>query len=82
VAALRGDLSVREVRGALRRRKRRAATGRVLRRLGVAGLVAGGALAAWKWWNAQNNPDWLSEPEPATEVPEPTGMPAEEEQLP
>jgi len=32
--------------------------------------VAGGAFAAWKWWDKQANPDWLVEPPAATEVPE------------
>ena len=32
------------------------------------GLVAGGAFAAWKWWDKQANPDWLVEPPAATEV--------------
>ena len=32
------------------------------------GLLAGGAIAAWKWWDKQANPDWLVEPPAATEV--------------
>ncbi|MDT0342121.1 DUF5324 family protein [Streptomyces litchfieldiae] len=71
LAALRGDISPREIRCAVRRRQRRARAGRMARRLGLLGLAAGGALAAWKWWNSQTNPDWLMEPSPATEaVPE------------
>jgi hypothetical protein len=36
----------------------------------ILGAVAGGAFAAWKWWDKQANPDWLVEPPAATEVPE------------
>lgn len=68
VAVLRGELSPREVRGAISRRRRRERALRMARRLGVAGLVAGGAFAAWRWWGRQSNPDWLMEPTPATEV--------------
>ena len=32
------------------------------------GVLAGGAFAAWKWWDKQANPDWLVEPPAATEV--------------
>lgn len=32
------------------------------------GVVAGGAFAAWKWWDKQANPDWLVEPPAPTEV--------------
>jgi hypothetical protein len=53
----------------VRRRERRARVGRTFRRLTVVGLVAGGALAAWKYWERQSHPDWLAEPTPATEVP-------------
>lgn len=38
--------------------------------LAVLGILAGGAFAAWKWWDKQANPDWLVEPPAATEVPE------------
>jgi hypothetical protein len=34
----------------------------------VVGVLAGGAFAAWKWWDKQANPDWLVEPPAATEV--------------
>ena len=35
---------------------------------GLLGLLAGGAYAAWRWWDKQANPDWLVEPPAATEV--------------
>ncbi|MDT0318152.1 DUF5324 family protein [Streptomyces millisiae] len=68
LAVLRGDVTPGDVRSALRRRRRYHAAGMVVRRLGTVGLVAGAAFAAWKWWNGQNDPDWLAEPTPGTEV--------------
>ena len=38
--------------------------------MAVVGALAGGAFAAWKWWDRHANPDWLVEPPAATEVPE------------
>jgi hypothetical protein len=77
MAALRGDISPREARCAIRRRERRARGQRMVRRLGVLGLLAGGAFLAWKWWERQSSPEWLMEPSPATEVP-PEEMEAEQ----
>jgi hypothetical protein len=68
VAALRGELTAEDIRKLARRKVRRARTGRAFRKLMVVGLVAGGAAAAWKWWEKQSNPDWLVEPPAATEV--------------
>jgi hypothetical protein len=68
LAALRGQVSAREIEQLVRRRDRRARTGRLAKRLGVLGLLAGGAYAAWRWWDKQANPDWLVEPPEATEV--------------
>ncbi|WP_053848767.1 DUF5324 family protein [Streptomyces sp. NRRL B-24085] len=70
LAALRGQISPKEVQKLVRKHERRARAGRLARALAVAGLVAGGAYAAWKWWDKQANPDWLVEPPAATEVPE------------
>ncbi|GGX91929.1 DUF5324 family protein [Streptomyces hiroshimensis] len=67
-AALRGQVSPREIEKLVARRDRRCRAGRVLRRLAVAAVIAGGAYAAWKWWDKQANPDWLVEPPEATEV--------------
>ncbi|MGP3967818.1 DUF5324 family protein [Streptomyces sp. 6N223] len=80
MAALRGDLTPRDLRCAVRRRERRARARRTARRLTVLGLVAGGAFLAWKWWERQSSPEWLMEPSPATEVP-PEEMQAEAEQM-
>lgn len=69
MAALRGDVTPREISAVLRRRERRARAGRMATRLTILGLAAGAAYAAWKWWEQQSSPDWLMESEPATEVP-------------
>lgn len=68
LAALRGEISARDLERLSRRRASRARLGRVARRLGLFGLLAGGAYAAWRWWDKQANPDWLVEPPPPTEV--------------
>jgi hypothetical protein len=70
LAALRGQISPKEVQKLVRKHERRARAGRLAKALAVAGIVAGGAFAAWKWWDKQANPDWLVEPPAATEVPE------------
>lgn len=70
LAALRGQVSPKEVQKLIRKHERRARAGRLAKALAVAGLVAGGAYAAWKWWDKQANPDWLVEPPAATEVSE------------
>ncbi|KAA0933600.1 MULTISPECIES: DUF5324 family protein [Streptomyces] len=70
LAALRGQVSAKEIDKLVRKHERRARSGRLAKRLVVLGLLAGGAFAAWKWWDKQANPDWLVEPPAATEVPE------------
>ncbi|WP_371670276.1 DUF5324 family protein [Streptomyces sp. NBC_00289] len=70
LVALRGQVSPKEIQKLVRKHERRARTGRLAKRLAVLGIVAGGAFAAWKWWDKQANPDWLVEPPAATEVPE------------
>ncbi|PZT69070.1 transcriptional regulator [Streptomyces sp. SW4] len=70
LAALRGSVSAKDIQKLARRHQRRAKAGRVVKVLAVLGAVAGGAFAAWKWWDKQANPDWLVEPPEATEVPE------------
>ncbi|MET7734932.1 DUF5324 family protein [Streptomyces sp. NPDC005402] len=70
LAALRGQVTPKEVQKLVRKHERRARAGRLAKALAVVGLVAGGAFAAWKWWDKQANPDWLVEPPAATEVPE------------
>ncbi|MFJ6085577.1 DUF5324 family protein [Streptomyces sp. NPDC092369] len=70
LAALRGQVSPKEIRKLARKHQRRARAGRAAKTLLVVGVLAGGAFAAWKWWDKQANPDWLVEPPAATEVPE------------
>jgi hypothetical protein len=70
LAALRGQVTPRQIEKLLRRQRRRARAGRIAKLVMVFTVTAGGAYAAWKWWDKQANPDWLVEPPAATEVPE------------
>ncbi|MEY9992738.1 hypothetical protein ABIE67_004770 [Streptomyces sp. V4I8] len=70
MAALRGQVSPKEIQKLVRKHQRRAKAGRAVKVLAVLGALAGGAFAAWRWWDKQANPDWLVEPPAATEVPE------------
>ncbi|WP_112466311.1 DUF5324 family protein [Streptomyces triticisoli] len=74
LVALRGQVPARKIQKLARRQQRRCRAGRVARMFAVAGVLAGGAFAAWKWWDKQANPDWLVEPPAATEVPESGGL--------
>ncbi|MGC0330806.1 hypothetical protein RKD23_003796 [Streptomyces sp. SAI-170] len=74
LAALRGQVTPEEIRKLVRKHERRSRAGRAVKFLAIFGMVAGGAFAAWKWWDKQANPDWLVEPPAATEVPEPTPL--------
>ncbi|MFJ3667926.1 DUF5324 family protein [Streptomyces sp. NPDC090106] len=73
LAALRGQVSPKEIEKLVRKHERRARVGKLAKGLAVLGILAGGAFAAWKWWDKQANPDWLVEPPAATEVPESNG---------
>ncbi|CAM2879739.1 DUF5324 family protein [Streptomyces albus] len=68
VAALRNQVTAQDIEKLARRRRRRSRAGRFVWRATLVGLVAGGAYAAWRWWDRQANPDWLVEPPAATEV--------------
>ncbi|GAA1358666.1 DUF5324 family protein [Streptomyces beijiangensis] len=68
VAALRGQVSPKEIRKLVKKHERRARAGRLAKGLAVLGVLAGGAFVAWKWWDKQANPDWLVEPPAPTEV--------------
>ncbi|GAA2965988.1 MULTISPECIES: DUF5324 family protein [Streptomyces] len=68
LAALRGQVTAKEVQKLVRKHERRAKCGRFAKGVLVLGALAGGAFAAWKWWDKQANPDWLVEPPAPTEV--------------
>ncbi|MFB6837825.1 DUF5324 family protein [Streptomyces sp. NPDC056361] len=69
-AALRGQVTPREIQKIVKKHERRAKAGRLAKGLLVLGLVVGGIFAAWMWWDKQANPDWLVEPPAPTEVDE------------
>ncbi|QKW07753.1 DUF5324 family protein [Streptomyces sp. NA04227] len=71
VAALRGQVSAKDIERLARRKRRRGRMSGALKGFTMVGLLAGGAFAAWKWWDKQANPDWLVEPPAATEVRDP-----------
>ncbi|MQY12687.1 hypothetical protein SRB5_28250 [Streptomyces sp. RB5] len=66
--ALRGHITPEEIDALARRRRRRSVAGRAARNAAVAGVLGAGAVAAWRWWDRQVNPDWLVEPPAAAEV--------------
>ncbi|OII68138.1 MULTISPECIES: DUF5324 family protein [unclassified Streptomyces] len=70
LAALRGQVTAKELKKLVRKHERRAKARRTAKGVAVTGLVLGGAVAAWKWWERQSAPDWLVEPPEPTEVAE------------
>lgn len=68
LAALRGQVTAKDIQRLARKNVRRAKTGRFVKGFVVFSLVAGGAVAAWRWWDRQANPDWLVEPSEPTAV--------------
>ncbi|MFK4224559.1 DUF5324 family protein [Streptomyces sp. NPDC019890] len=68
LAALRGQVTAKEIEKLVRKHERRARAGRLAKGLAIIGVVAGATVAVWKWWDKQANPDWLVEPPAATEV--------------
>ncbi|MEU0401001.1 DUF5324 family protein [Streptomyces sp. NPDC006197] len=73
-AALRGQVTPKEIQKIVKKHERRARAGRLARGLVVLGVVVGGAFAAWKWWDKQANPDWLVEPPAPTEMDEDSSL--------
>ncbi|AJF66127.1 DUF5324 family protein [Streptomyces vietnamensis] len=69
-AALRGQVTPKEIRKIVKKHERRVRAGRLAKGLVVLGVLVGGAFAAWKWWDKQANPDWLVEPPAPTEMDE------------
>ncbi|MEV8524618.1 MULTISPECIES: DUF5324 family protein [unclassified Streptomyces] len=67
-AALRGQVSPKEIEKLVRKHRRQAKAARFAKGLVVVGILAGGAFAAWRWWDKQANPDWLVEPPEPTEI--------------
>ncbi|MEU8540175.1 DUF5324 family protein [Streptomyces sp. NPDC048717] len=70
LAALRGQVTPKDIERIVRKNERRACTGRFAKRVLILSLLAGGVYAAWRWWDAQANPDWLVEPPAPTDVDE------------
>ncbi|MFJ9416813.1 DUF5324 family protein [Streptomyces sp. NPDC101227] len=70
LAALRGQVTAAEIAKLQKKHHRRACAGKVAKRLTILGIAVGAAVAAWKWWDKQANPDWLVEPPAPTEVGE------------
>ncbi|MFF8957733.1 DUF5324 family protein [Streptomyces sp. NPDC014894] len=68
LAALRGQVTPKEIAKLVRKHERRSKAARFGKGLVIVGVVAGGAFAVWKWWDKQANPDWLVEPPAATEL--------------
>ncbi|MEV8624972.1 DUF5324 family protein [Streptomyces sp. NPDC051079] len=73
-AALRGQVTPKDIEKLMRQHERRARAGRLAKGLAVLGVLAVGAFCAWRWWDKQANPDWLVEPPAPTEVDEETGL--------
>ncbi|MFB7515613.1 DUF5324 family protein [Streptomyces sp. NPDC056144] len=72
-AALRGQVTPKDIEKIVKKHERRARAGRLAKGVAITGLVAGGAFAVWKWWDKQANPDWLVEPPAPTEVEDRSG---------
>ncbi|MGW7368695.1 DUF5324 family protein [Streptomyces sp. NPDC054841] len=68
LAALRGQVSAKDIKKLAKKKERRARCGRAAKGVAILGVVAVGLFAAWKWWDKQANPDWLVEPPAPTEV--------------
>ncbi|MFD7321268.1 DUF5324 family protein [Streptomyces sp. NPDC059875] len=75
-AALRGQVTPKEIQKIVRKHERRARVGHLAKGFLVLGVVAAGAFCLWKWWDKQANPDWLVEPPAPTEVDEGASEPS------
>ncbi|MEW1865793.1 DUF5324 family protein [Streptomyces sp. NBC_00669] len=72
--ALRGQVSATDIDRLVRRRVFRRKAGRTARDVVLVAVCCGAAVAAWRWWNKQNNPEWLVEPSEATDVADRASM--------
>ncbi|TJZ50169.1 transcriptional regulator [Streptomyces piniterrae] len=70
LAALRGHVTAAEIEKLAKKHSHRARRRKIAARATVVGVLVGGAVAIWKWWDKQANPDWLVEPPAPTEVGE------------
>jgi hypothetical protein len=70
LAALRGQVSPKDIQRLVKKRRRRSAVGGFAKKTVLLSLLGAAAYAAWQWWDKQANPDWLVEPPEATEVPD------------
>ncbi|WP_093710748.1 DUF5324 family protein [Streptomyces sp. 2131.1] len=68
VAALRGQVTAKQIRKLARKQQRRTRAGKAFKGLAVTGILAGVGYAVWRWWDKQANPEWLVEPPAPTEV--------------
>ncbi|WP_405999709.1 DUF5324 family protein [Streptomyces sp. NBC_00829] len=68
LAALRGQVTAKEIQKLVKKHERRSRAGRLAKGVAIVGVLACGAFLVWKWWDKQANPDWLVEPPAATEV--------------
>lgn len=68
VAALRGQVTAKQIRKLARKHERRARAGKAFKGLAVTGILVGAGYAVWRWWDKQANPEWLVEPPAPTEV--------------
>lgn len=70
LAALKGQVSPKDIQRLVKKRRRRSAVGGFAKKTVMLSLLGAAAYAAWQWWDKQANPDWLVEPPEATEVPD------------
>ncbi|GLF96693.1 DUF5324 family protein [Streptomyces yaizuensis] len=68
LAALRGQVTAKEVRKLVRKHERHSKAAHAGKVLLIVGAVAAAGFALWTWWDRQANPDWLVEPPAATDT--------------
>lgn len=68
--ALRGQVTADDIDHLVRQKARRRQAAHAFRTAVLAGVAAGAVFAAWRWWSAQADPEWLVEPTEPTEARE------------